>query len=691
MSVVQQQHIEWLRVFSSPERNVYWSRENHLTLFAEQKPGAVEGERIAAVASLPINSLEPRSIVLTPDGADLIGLFAVTATTWEGRFVGTDMVRVVERWNLATRTRRWSRTLPPMPAVQNPASRENDDLLTLSPRGLFATRCMRVIRRGASPSCDVTTLDENTGAIRPAEAWTSPDYDFSWRDHASQQVSAGRRYTLVNGRSDQVPHFLMFDDRGRIVGMVMATCARFAEGGSEEAPSILIDEKSDPGQNIAISARFRVVKDASACKLQHSRTAPIEAASAEIKPRAQSTYYSIGGGRRIVWASTRYAAGANEPIRAYSIDVDRVGLPAPLPPPPGAEAARVGLAGSGSDLYAYTKDKFFHLEDSGYVFDSANPGYGTLLSRGNDALMQTYAGLDDSKYVLAYGERRPDKPGFTWKKISAVSQFTPDFITFENAGRRQMLIAGGREGLQWVDLRTGQVLRRGCFSGAATPGPCVDRGSSHDHRGLVLSSARQTAIAGHHWMDKEGRRYNSFDEIELSTGKLLRSFPAPYWDTTLPLDLPMGWLEKERRFWIEGREDRAWASASITIVTLPEAEGAPPKYDSFGTIAHFPEFGADPEGRFFVFGRGFDTIDVFSPDGTLVLTMGVRPEGGAFAQTGDGRFACTGSACGEFRCAVGDVARPVSDPACAAFRAEGFSILEELSRIEKVRAAGKKN
>ncbi|UQA59926.1 hypothetical protein [Polyangium aurulentum] len=667
---------------------MYWNQKNFFTLLAEQKPGAVEGERLAAVASLPISSLEPRSIVLTPDGADLIGLFAVTAPTWEGRLIYAEKVRVVERWNLATRTRRWSRTLPPMPAVQNPTYPDNDDLLTLSPRGLFATRCTKVSGRGLSASCDVIALDEHTGALGPAEAWTSPDLDFSWRDAASQQVSPGRRYTLVNGRLYREPHFLMFDDRGRIVGVVMATCARFAEGGSEEAPSILIDEKSDLRQNVAISRRFRLVKDASACKLQHSPTASVNLHWDEA--RAMSSYHYIGGGRRIVWSSTPYAAGPDEPISTHFIDIERVGLPAPLlTPPPGAEGW-LSLTGSGSDLYVFTKDTIFHLEDSGFVFDSANPRCGGLRIRGNDALMQSYAGLDASKYVLAVGERRPDKQGFTCKKTSAVSQFKPDFVTFENAGRRQMLIAGGREGLQWVDLRTGQVFRRGCLSGAGTPGPCRDRVTYHDHRGLVMSSARQTAFTTHHRLHVErGRRENSIDEIELSTGKLLRSFPAPFWDTTLPLDLPMGWLEKERRFWIEGREDPPTTSASITIVTLPDADGAPPKYESFGTISHYPDFGADPEGRYFVFGRDFETLDVFSPDGTLVLTMGVRPEGGAFAQTGDGRFACTGSACGEFRCVVGDEVRPVGDPACAALRAEGFSILDELSRIQKAREAGK--
>lgn len=545
-------------------------------------------------------------------------------------------------------------------------------------------------------NCHVVALDEHTGALGAAEAWSFTDFRFSWWNHGSQQVSAGRRYTLVDGYGESFPHFLVFDDMGRIVGRVRASCARFAEGGSEEMPSILIDEQRDLDENVAISRRFHLIKDANACQSQQGlkeareylRTDVNNEVRSRVDTEVRSQFDWIGGGRRIVWSSVTQRGSTWDKLpRAYSMDIERTGLPAP----PGMEDARVLFAGSGSDLYALAKKNIFHLEETGFVLDSVQPGVGVLLSRGNDALMVTYAGLDDSKYVLLLGKRRPGSQGFAWQKTSATSQFTPDFIPLENAGRPQMLIAGGKAGLQWVDMRTGQVFKRICPSGAQSSSSCGDRDTNNDYRGLVVSSVRQTAFTAHHWSDQSGRRTNSFDEIELSTGKLLRSFPGPEWATNMPLSLPMGWLEKERRFWIEGQELRTGAAmGSVTIVTIPATDGAEPHYESFGAQSHFNAFGADPEGRFFVFGRELDTIDVFAPNGILVITMGVRPDG-AFAQTGDGRFACTGSACDEFRCVIGNVSRLVTDPACSAFRVKGFSIIEELARAQTVREASKTN
>ncbi|MDI1451021.1 hypothetical protein [Polyangium sp. 6x1] len=675
-----------------PERKVIWAGENHLTFFDRQNAGeAVDPGRFVAVASLPVNNLNTRSIVLTSNGADAIVLASVAAPVWEGNIIRPPSARVVERWNLATRTRIWSRTLPAMPNIQTGASStENDDLLTLGPRGLFATRCMQMIARSQT-NCHVVALDERTGAMGASEAWTFTDFPFSWSNHDSQEVSKGRRHTLVNAYRywQQFPHFLVFDDVGRIVGRVRASCARFADDNAEQMPTILVDEQSNLEENADVSRRFRLIKDASACQLQQHLTDARKYQRTDDTYPLTSQFNWIGGGRRIVWSSLTHRISApGELPKAHSVDVGRLGLPAPLSPPPGAADADVLFAGSGSDLYAYTKEKIFHLEDTGFVFDSAKTGQGVLFSRGNEALMATYAGLDASKYVLSLGKRKPGKPGFTWQKITAVSQFRPDFISFENAGRPQVLIAGGKQGLQWVDTRTGQVFLRSCAPGAPSPNPCSDRKAENDYRGLVLSSARKTAFTVH-LKDQSTRYNNSFDEIELSTGKTLRSFPAPDWSTSDPLDLPMGWLEKERRFWVVGHDFRAGRSgASVTIVTLPATDGAEPHYESFATHSQPAHIGADPEGRFFVAARGADTIDVFAPHGALVLTMGVRADG-SFAQAGDGRFACTGKACDEFRCVVGNVARQVTDPACAAFRVEGFSIVDELARIEKARAAGK--
>ncbi|MDI1475958.1 hypothetical protein [Polyangium sp. y55x31] len=636
-----------------------------------------------------MNSLHPRSIVLTANGADVIVLGSVTATAWEGHIILPPSVRVVERWNLAKRTRIWSRTLPPMPNVKTGAgSTENDDLLTLGPRGLFATRCMGM--QGSQTNCHVVALDERTGAIGAAEAWTSTDYSFSWWDHDSQEVSPGRRHTLVRGRSYSTQsYFLVFDEMGRIVGRVLAACARFAEGGSEETPSILVDEQSNLSADAAVSKRFRLIKDTSACQLQQHLTDARKYQRTNAIYPVTSQFNWIGGGRRIVWSSvTRRISTPDEPPKAYSMEVGRSSLPAPLPPPPGVTDTNVLFAGSGSDLYAYTKEKIFHLEDTGFVFDSPKTGQGVIFSRGSEALLATYAGVDASKYVLSLGKRQPGKPGFTWQRISAVSTFRPDFVPFENAGRPQMLLAGGKQGLQWVDTRTGQVFLQSCAPGAPSPNRCNDPRAQNDYRGLVVSSTRRTAFTMH-LKDASIRYNNLFEEIDLSTGKVLRSFPAPDWLTSSPLDLPMGWLEKERRFWIVGEDSRSKRSgASVTIVTLPAKDGAEPHYESFGTMSRPDHFGVDPEGRFFVSARDLDTIDVFAPNGVLVLTMGVRGDG-AFAQAGDGRFACTGKTCDEFRCVVGNVARLASDPACAALRVEGFTIVDELARAEGIREPGK--
>ncbi|MDI1435863.1 hypothetical protein [Polyangium sorediatum] len=678
------------RLLALPERNVFWSEENHLTFFEKAPSGeGVDRGRFVAVASLPANSLNPRSIVLTSKGADAFVLSSVAATAWEGQLVRLPSVRVVERWNLATRTRLWSRTLPAMPNLKEGASSaENDDLLTLSPRGLFATRCMRMLAPSLT-NCHVVALDERTGALGAAEAWSFKDFPFSWWNHDAQEVSPGRRYTLVHRYRSREEVPLVFDDVGRIVGRVRATCARFAQGGSEEMPTILVDEQSNLDENADISRRFRLIKDTSACQLAKHLVEARQYQRTDDRERLTSQFNWAGGGRRIVWSSLtqRFLTWDKLP-KAYSMDVDRLGLPAPLPAPPGVADKQVDFAGSGSDLYAYTNEKLFHLEETGFVFDAPKTSVGVLLSRGNEALLATYAGLDDSKYVLSLGKRKPGQPGFTWQKTSAASTFRPDFVSFENAGRPQMLIAGGKAGLQWIDTRTGQVFLRSCPPGAPSTSPCNTRNAKDEYRGLVVSSARQTAFTVH--LKDPSIRYNhSIEEIELSTGNVRRSFPAPDWDLTSPLDLSMGWLEKDRRFWIVGHDFRAGrAGASITIVTLPATDGAEPQYASFATQSQPYPFGADPEGRFFAFPREVDTIDVFAPSGSLVLTLGVRADG-SFAQAGDGRFACTGKTCDEFRCVVGNVARVATDPACAALRVEGFAIAEEVARAQRVREAGK--
>lgn len=681
VSVVFQPRSTLAFLLALPERKVWWSDENYLTLFGRQTSAeSADQGRSSAIASLPINNLYPRSIVLTPDGADAIAISLVVASTWEGRIEHLPHTRVVERWNLATRTRRWSRTLPDLPERGN--SSAHADLVTLGPQGLYATRCMRVGAPAWDTRCLVAALDERTGALGPTETLSYTDSWFSWTGRF-QQASAGRRFTLVDGRTNSSPYFLIFDDRGRRAAWVNASCARFAEGGPEERPTILIDEQSSLEKNAVLYGRFNLIKDASACQLQQeSKEAEEHLNSRSLR---HSSFRWLGGGRRIVWSSLTQRGSErglewDELPKAHVLDVDRVGLPGPLPAPPGMERKRVLLSGSGSDLYAQADKGFFHLEETGFVLDSAPPAPGYVLNQRDDVLLAgNYQGLDASKFRLLLGKRQPGK-GIAWQRISAVSQFTPDFVSFEDAGRPRILIAGGKEGLQWIDARTGQMLLRSCGGGAEPPGRCSDKGET-DYRGLVMSSARKTAFTMH--LGLQSIRYNnSFAEIELSTGKILRSFPAPDWDTSAPLDLPMGWVEKERRFWIEGMLMHS-RRASVTMVTIPEG-GAAPRYDSFAALGWYPDFGADPEGRFFMFGRDHDTIDVFAPDGTLVVTLGT-PDDGAFAQARDGRFACTGGACDELRCVVGDVARPVTDPACAAFRVEGFSILEELARVRKAR------
>ncbi|WP_437925670.1 hypothetical protein WMF37_42550 [Sorangium sp. So ce291] len=682
MSVVFQPGGRVVSLLALPEREVWWSDANYLTLFGRQRSTeSADQGRFSAIASLPINNLSPRSIVLTPDGADAIALFSVATSTWEGRIEHPPYTQVVERWNLATRTRRWSRTLPALPEIGMYTSPDN--VVMLGPHGLYATRCMIMSVAARDTRCHVDALDERTGALGPTETLSYTDFQFSWRKHRQnlfQQVSAGRRFTLLDATSNGFPHFPIFDDRGRRAGRVIASCARFAEGGSEERPTILIDDQSSLGANASLYGRFNLIKDASACQLQQDS----KEASERLNSLSQrhSSFRWLGGGRRIVWSSvTERGLERDELPKEHVLDVDRVGLPGPLPAPPGMERKRLLLSGSGSDLYvqdAQADKRLFHLEETGFVLDSAPPAPGYVLNQRDDVLLAGhYQGLDASKFRLLLGKRQPGK-GIAWQRISAVSQFTPDFVSFEDAGRPRILIAGGKAGLQWIDARTGQMLLRSCGGGAEPPGRCSDK-SETDYRGLVMSSARKTAFTMH--LGLQSTRYNnSFAEIELSTGKILRSFPAPDWDTSAPLDLPMGWVEKERRFWIEGSLMLS-ERASVTMVTIPEG-GAAPRYDSFAALGRYPDFGADPEGRFFMFGRDHDTIDVIAPDGTLVVTLGTRDDG-AFAQARDGRFACTGSACDEFRCVVGDVARPATDPACAAFRVAGFSIREELARVRK--------
>jgi len=406
----------------------------------------------------------------------------------------------------------------------------------------------------------------------------------------------------------------------------------------------------------------------------------------------ESTYYWIGAGRRIAWLSRRARftvspfSRFDEPApMAYMMDAERKGLPTALPLPAETDAPTLGLSGSGSRIYANSGDaskprKVFRLEDSAFVPDSTLAESGLLLTHGDSDVFL----LQDNKHhrndypVLLLGTRKPSDDGWTWQKTAVTSQFYPQSVRFEVEGRPQAIIVGGRFGLQRIDLRTGALINRICALGTLPSGFCGTKDTSESYYGILGPTARQTFFTTHH-TNRGGAVTNSFDEIEISTGKTIRSFPGPFWATNLPLDMPMGWVEQDRKFWVDGATDTGVPCTAI--VTLPKEESGAPYYEFSCRQAPINTFAADPKGKYFAAPREYDTVDIFTPSGKLVLTMGVRG-GSGFAQTVDGRFACEGQACDEFRCIVGETAHRVTDPACASWRTEGFSVLEEVARMQ---------
>lgn len=406
----------------------------------------------------------------------------------------------------------------------------------------------------------------------------------------------------------------------------------------------------------------------------------------------ESTYYWIGAGRKIVWLSRRARFTVSpfgrfdEPERmAYMMDAERKGLPTALPLPPNTDAPTLTLSGSGSRIYAYSGDhnkprKVYRLEDSAFVPESELTPSGLLMTHGDsDAFLLQDNGHHRNDFpVLLLGTRKPSDDGWTWQKTTVTSQFSPQSVRFEVDGRPQAIIVGGRFGLQRIDLRTGALMNRICALGTLPSGFCGNKDTSESYFGILGPTARQTFFTMHH-TNRGGSVTNSFDEIELATGKTIRSFPGPFWATNDPLDLPMGWIEQDRKFWADGATDTGVPCTAI--VTLPKEENGAPYYE-FSCRQHpINTFAADPKGKYFAAPRDYDTVDVFTPSGKLALTLGIRG-GSGFAQSPDGRFACEGQACDEFRCIVGEAARKVTDPACASMRVDGFSVMEEVARVQ---------
>ena len=626
-----------------------------------------DGARNVGVAAF-FTAHHPSDIALTADGEDAIVLLYDRRSTQGGqllRYTGGSG-RILERWNLATRTRRWSSIMPVL-SMLGSGYNETLDHVTVSARGVFVTRCL-VSAKPQNP-CTVYQVDAQNGAVGAAETFSTAPLQPSW--HADRIDAEGNRLSLRQRTpsKNEPSWFDLFDEVGRPHGAIRAHCARFEEGNN------LWLDRPDPatlGPLGHLGVKTLLGPRACAPEANPWKALPIPSQ----KTGAADQSYPVIAGNRVVW-QLYY-----DKQETFSLDITAPALPVLFELPPGDPAHpenRWELQKSTPELYAHLGKRYAYWPQGAAAPELGTiPHGGFLWVRGDALLLGYWPPHSDARFLLSLGTRASPGAPIQWRDVPATSLYTPGFTVTGSGGKATLVVAGGYSGLQRVDVASGQLLSRTC----STPkDPKTGLCSASTYAGLAASRDGATA-----WTYHTGRAVYSegveaeFHEIDLAKGTTARTLRAPRFDFHTSDDYKMGWMEPDKRFWFASAPPQSMFQACVILVTVPPAPRLDAAYEGLCLSGRPIAVEGDPGGRFFASFRILGTVDFFAPDGEQVLLVGVRSGGDTLAQTRDGRFACSGAACDEFRCIVGDEARPISDPACAHLRAPGFSLLEELAR-----------
>jgi hypothetical protein len=662
-AVLQPRLFQWQRRrVVTPTRTWEWVRENGFSL--------IDGDRRVAVGNI-FSPYSISAVAFSPDGEDLVVLWndPRLAHDPEWRPASGGQQRLLERWSLSTRTRRWSSVLPP-PTVQPTAYADAPSHITFGEKGIFVTRC----QAGRATSCEVLPISAADGTPGAPSVSSLGPMSGSWGidriDSKSGRFSIERQGSFVEAgmrRPGEPDYFAVFDGEGRPRGQFLARCARF-----DEQDRLLVqgfDERTRAAvQAIGLETR----DDARACVPALPEPAPLP------MPLNQTGLLDLPrpliSGHHVLWHLYHLDR------KTFSLDTSSVALPArfTLPPDdPKHPDAHWALGDTSPDIYAQFLGRYAHYRDVTAAPEmGAVPHDGPIWTRGAALLLGHWLPADDSRWLLDLGSRpAPDQP-IKWRPIEASTTYVPGFALTEQAGKGVLTLAGGRQGLQRVDPASGRLLSRTCTTSVDGAGRCAN----DKFVGLVATPDGARAYTYHTENHEIGKNPETrFLEIDLVTGKVARSFPAPYFSFESPEGFGMGWLEPGKRFWFLGNLVYPSAQTCIVTVTLPSGASNEPVLAMSCLAGRALAVTGDPAGRYFASFRALDTVDFHAPDGEEVLLAGTRGDD-AFAQTRDGRFACTGAACDEFRCVVGDDVRPITDPACQSLRAPGFSLEAELAK-----------
>lgn len=636
-------------------------RENGLTF--------VDVEKNVDVATLS-TPYWPSDFAFTPDGQDVVIVSFDPRPVRDGVWhppTGSEQ-RIVERYHIATRTRRFSRPLPLMPVENRSISSETVDHVTASARGIFVTRCY-VFHQNI---CTVQQLGALDGALGAIETFAASPVPMRWGpdriDAKGGRFSLRRQSPWSNPPLREASRFSIFDDQGKERGFVGAVCARF-----DEHDQLWLDGAVDSTLSAVHVLGIKTQKGARACGLDFVKQPRLTQA---IPQRAFLNLVDYSWPAivedRILWQIPYLAS------EVRSLDITTRAMPArvELPALNGQAPDKAWSLHPqiGPEVYASLGKRFARFVEGAFVPEPGQlPHEGRLASQADALLLSNFK--TDTLLFLALGVRKQPAGPFEWRDIAAESSFAPGFVSIDQNGERLFAIAGGRKGIQIVDAATGRLTKRICGSAADERGDCADRsiGLLRSKDGKRVFTFRDSREPG------KGPEERHFIEVEVATGKTLRTFRAPQFTFASPDNYRMGWLEPDRRFFFAARLWFSHQQTCAVVVGLPAAANEAASYESWCVSGRSIGLREDPKGRFIAAFRGIDGVEFMTSSGEQVLTVSARGND-AVAFTPDGRFACTGAACDGFRCIVGDEVRAATDAACASLRVGGFSLLEELAR-----------
>lgn len=598
---------------------------------------------------------ETEALILTEDGRPIVD------GVWVNEL--SQVVYHVERWNLATRKRIWSVRAPALPPMTgNLLYAMPTGHLTASKKGVFLTRCYTT---NGKSFCERNAIDKNTGVFgenqHEAVASITPLFDKFRVDAKDGRVSLQQYH---DGPAEQ-RWWAIFDDEGRVRGGLLAKCARFDEQNR------LWLANAQPNSLQTIRALGIEIQDG------NQGCVPPIFAPTPLPPGMKPTENGIidlgnitSVGNRVVWQSE---VGERQ---AVFVDINVKGLPQSVPNLPPNNPDALSLMRSQS-AFSWVRKKELMLFDAQLANPRSFTTAGDVFAEVVDdvaVLFEYPPGKNtDSYFVLSVGTI-PTGPGpIAWKRIQGTSQHFPSFVPFEDNGKRRLFLAGGGSGLQKIDMASGQLLSQDCKKGVVLGRLCMGQRDV----GLAPMKNKKTV-----WTFREFEQGNDefrvgyFTEIDMATGKSLRSVKTPRLVFESQRGYRMGWLEQDKRFWFAARYQ---SELVIAVVSIPENPQAQPTISylqsqgrSMSVIGH-----ADP--AFFAQYRAHGLVDFITTNGDTMLSMG-KHDNGVFGLSRDGKFACTERACDAFRCIVGNEVRPATDPACEPLRVSGFSVIEELAK-----------